>query len=62
MVTVKEHYNNVLSDIYSWMYGGFDKGIARNREFFQERQIKTNSSGIAINLGSGYGFQSIPLA
>ena len=62
MVTVKEHYNNVLSDIYSWMYGGFDKRIARNRKFFQERQIEPNSSGITIDLGSGYGFQSIPLA
>ena len=35
MATAKEHYDTVLSDIYSWMLGGFDAGIQKNSDFFQ---------------------------
>lgn len=30
MATVREHYDHVLSDVYSWMFGGFDSGIESN--------------------------------
>ena len=62
MATVKDHYNQVLSDVYSWMHGGFDSGIERNAIFFKNHEISPISSGIAIDLGAGCGFQSIPLA
>ncbi len=62
MPTVKEHYNNVLSDVYTWMFGGFDSGIKKNIDFFQTHKINPVRSGIAIDLGAGSGFQSIPLA
>ena len=62
MPTVKEHYHNVLSDVYTWMSGGFDSGIRRNTEFFKTHQIIPAHSGVAIDLGAGSGFQSIPLA
>ena len=62
MATVKQHYDEVLSDVYSWMFGGFDIGIQRNVEFFDERQLTPKNSGIAVDLGAGCGFQSIPLA
>jgi SAM-dependent methyltransferase len=51
-----------LSDVYSWMYGGFDSGVARFTEFFASRGIAPRGSGRAIDLGAGCGFQSIPLA
>ena len=62
MATVQDHYSNVLSDVYSWMFGGFCSGIERNTSFFQNQAINPHLSGIAIDLGAGCGFQSIPLA
>ena len=62
MATVKEHYDRVLSDVYSWMFGGFDSGIERNIDFFKKNKISPVRSGVAIDLGAGCGFQSVPLA
>ena len=28
MATVKQHYAEVLADVYSWMQGGFEEAIA----------------------------------
>ena len=62
MATVGEHYDKVLSDVYSWMFGGFEIAIQRNAEFVIKHNLSPEGSGIAIDLGSGCGFQSIPLA
>jgi len=62
MPSVEQHYDQVLSDVYSWMQGGFDAALARNAEFFGKRGIAPSGSRIAIDLGAGCGFQSIPLA
>jgi hypothetical protein len=62
MATVEAHYQNVLSGIYSWMLGGFDEQIPKYREFFESHRLYPNGSRVAIDLGAGCGFQSIPLA
>ena len=62
MATVEEHYNRVLADVYSWMYGGWDAQLARYTEFFTARGIAPHASKRAIDLGAGCGFQAIPLA
>ncbi len=62
MATVKKHYAEVLSDVYSWMFGGFESGIERNVKFINKHQLIPKGSGIAVDLGAGCGFQSIPLA
>jgi len=62
MPSVKEHYQNVLSDVYVWMFDGFDNGLKKNTDFFKMHNISPASSGVAIDLGAGCGFQSIPLA
>jgi precorrin-6B methylase 2 len=62
MATVSEHYDKVLSDVYSWMSGGFENAINRNIDFLSRHQLSPGGSGIAIDLGAGCGFQSIPLA
>lgn len=62
MATVKEHYDEVLSDVYSWMLGGFESGLQRNKEFFNKYQFSPKGTGVAIDLGAGCRFQSIPLA
>jgi SAM-dependent methyltransferase len=62
VANVEQHYDQVLSDVYSWMYGGFDAGLARFTQFFETRGIAPRLSGRAVDLGAGCGFQSIPLA
>ncbi len=62
MATVEEHYDRVLSGVYSWMLGGFDAAIQRNVEFLNKHGLTPEGSGLAIDLGAGCGFQSIPLA
>ena len=44
------------------MFGGFDRGIQQNLEFFKKNNIIPMGSGVAVDLGAGCGFQSIPLA
>jgi hypothetical protein len=44
------------------MLGGFDAALARNRELFRSLAIRPRDSRLAIDLGAGCGFQSIPLA
>lgn len=61
MTTVNEHYDRVLADVYSWMFGGFESGIQKNLEFFKQHNLSPIGSGKAIDLGAGCGFQSIPL-
>ncbi len=62
MASVKEHYDNLLAPYYSWICGGSDLKIEENRNFFRRHGIRPVSSGVAMDLGAGSGFQSIPLA
>lgn len=61
-MNTKEHYENHLANYYSWMFGDFNAKINENQRFFQSHNIRPSSSKIAIDLGAGCGFQSIPLA
>ncbi|HEY9877504.1 MAG TPA: class I SAM-dependent methyltransferase [Leptolyngbyaceae cyanobacterium] len=61
MNTVKDHYDQQLASVYSWMAGTLDAAIKRNYDLL--RQLGVNpSQGLAVDLGAGSGFQSIPLA
>jgi len=62
MAGVKEHYDNLLASCYSWMCGGSDLKLTKNRAFFQNHRIRPAHSATAVDLGAGSGFQAIPLA
>lgn len=62
MLSVEEHYESLLSDVYTWLMGGFEEAKKNNVEFFSKRNITPLYSGVAFDLGAGSGFQSIPLA
>jgi 2-polyprenyl-3-methyl-5-hydroxy-6-metoxy-1,4-benzoquinol methylase len=62
MAAVSEHYENHLAKYYSWILGGAKTKIAENRKFFIEHDIHPIRSALALDLGAGCGFQSIPLA
>lgn len=61
MNTAKEDYDKHLATIYSWMAGDANVALDHNRSFFRQL-LSCAPSGLAINLGCGSGFQSIPLA
>jgi SAM-dependent methyltransferase len=61
MNTAKNHYDQQLASIYSWMAGSPKAAIQRNHDLFRQLEINP-SQGLAIDLGAGSGFQSIPLA
>ena len=62
MASVQEHYDNLLAPYYSWISGGSELKIEENRKFFHNHGIRPANSGVAVDLGAGPGFQSIPLA
>lgn len=62
MATVPEHYEKLLSGFYTWMSGGALPKIEENRQFLEMYDIVPRHSKTAVDLGSGPGFQSIPLA
>jgi len=62
MASVEEHYDNLLASCYSWMCGGFELKLKKNRAFFQDHRIRPAHSATAVDLGAGPGFQAIPLA
>lgn len=62
MAKAIEHYENLLADHYSWLWGGLEAKITENESFFKESNIVPKKSGNAVDLGSGSGFQTIPLS
>lgn len=62
METVRDHYNQFLGSVYSWILGDFDNARQRNAGLFDAMSLAPVGNGIAIDLGSGPGCQSLPLA
>jgi len=62
MNSAQVHYDQLLGPVYSWMAGGFHAATARNRLLFESLGIASWPKGLAVDLGCGSGFQSIPLA
>ncbi len=62
MTDVTEHYEKHLARYYSWIFGDFNETVEANRDFFIANKLSPVKSEIAIDLGSGPGFQSIALA
>src|SRR5258705_4041825 len=63
MASVRDHYDTVLSEHYSRMFGEFDAKVAEQHALL-ERLGVTASHGAAraVDLGCGTGFQSVALA
>lgn len=62
METVKDHYDRFLGQVYSWILGDFDTAYRKNVELFAALRLAPRSGEIAVDLGSGPGCQSLPLA
>lgn len=62
MGTVAEHYEQLLADHYTWMFGEYDVKVAEQRALLERLGVVPGSIGSAVDLGCGSGFQSIALA
>jgi SAM-dependent methyltransferase len=62
MPSVEEHYQKLLAPYYSWIHGGADVQVNAYRAFFGKHAVQPRGCGVAVDLGAGSGFQSIPLA
>lgn len=65
MPTTEEHYEQLLAKHYTWMFGtSFDEKVAEQTSLLS-KALQTHSGkqqSLAIDLGSGPGFQTIALA
>lgn len=59
MTTVQEHYDRLLAPIYVWMAGGVESALAAGARDVAEL---LPGSGLALDLGAGFGMHTIPLA
>lgn len=62
MTDVTQHYEQLLAQYYTWMFGSFEEKVAEQQHLFQNWHITAREKQIAIDLGCGSGFQSIALA
>jgi SAM-dependent methyltransferase len=62
MSTVTEHYERLLAAHYTWMFGtSFADKVAEQKSFLTQA-LNNRATGLAVDLGSGPGFQTIALA
>jgi len=63
MTTVREHYDALLAEHYSRMFGDFEVKAAEQRALLERLGVTAASPGaLAVDLGCGSGFQSVALA
>jgi SAM-dependent methyltransferase len=63
MTTVREHYEALLAEHYSRMFGDFEAKVGEQRALLERLGVAAPSPGtLAVDLGCGSGFQSIALA
>jgi len=66
MSNVDQHYEQLLADHYTWMFGiPFEQKVAEQKALLTKivgTLPEARRSGAAIDLGSGPGFQSVALA
>src|SRR5438094_463361 len=63
MATVRDHYDGVLAEHYSRMFGDFEAKVTEQRALLERLGVSARpSGGLAVDLGCGSGFQSVALA
>lgn len=63
MGTVRDHYDTLLAEHYSRLFGDFEAKVAEQRALLERLGVAARpSAGLAVDLGCGSGFQSVALA
>ena len=58
----KAHYKNHLAPVYSWISGDFREKSNEQYLLLSQNSTSPQSTGIALDLGSGHGIHSMALA
>ena len=63
MASVRDHYDTVLSEHYSRMFGDFEAKVAEQHALLERLGVTAgHRAATAMDLGCGSGFQSVALA
>lgn len=62
MKSVRNHYDEFLAPVYSWILGDFENAYHANTELFANLGLSAERGDVAVDLGCGPGCQSLPLA
>jgi len=61
--TVRDHYDTVLGEHYSRLFGDFEAKVAEQRALLERLGVTAPpAGGLAVDLGCGSGFQALALA
>jgi SAM-dependent methyltransferase len=60
--TPQEHYERLLAENYVWMMGDFDARVRAQRALLERVVPAAREGALAVDLGSGPGYQSIAIA
>jgi len=60
--SVAEHYERVLSPVYSWMVGGVEAALAAGKAEIEGLALELPAGALVVDLGAGFGMHAIPLA
>lgn len=61
MSSVREHYDNHLGPVYAWSVGGAASALAQGAAEIDALDPRPHGSGIAVDLGAGFGTHSLAL-
>jgi hypothetical protein len=59
---VLAHYDAFLAGSYTWLSGQWEEQVQITQKFFSSHAVTSRDNRIAIDLGAGCGFQSVPPA
>src|SRR5690606_7369529 len=62
MAAVKAHYDGHLGPVYAWMVGGTALALERGEAELEALGVHPSKTGVAVDLGAGFGMHSVPLA
>jgi SAM-dependent methyltransferase len=62
LVTVSQHYSDLLAPVYVWMVGGLDAALVQGESEVASFSPSKGSGQLAVDLGAGFGMHAIPLA
>src|SRR5690606_35780744 len=61
-VSVRDHYEVLLAEVYTWSIGDFDEAVERETARFHRAGVAPSRGGTALDLGAGSGVSAIALA
>jgi len=62
LASVAEHYERVLSPVYSWMAGGVEAALEAGKAEIEALDLRLPAGALVVDLGAGFGMHAVPLA